>query len=119
VALAAGYGCVVDVEPVRSSEKAARYIAKYVTKASADRSVVPWERLDLETGEVSGKSPTYRLWSSSRRWGVTMKEIRAVQAAQAAQRAMYLRELVAALGDDAGGQQCSSDSRDSGAPPPG
>jgi hypothetical protein len=96
VAVAAGYGCVIDVEPVRSSDKAARYISKYVTKASNDRAVVPWETLDLETGELEGKRPTYRLWSSSRRWGVTMREMRAVQAAQARQRAMYLRELVEA-----------------------
>jgi hypothetical protein len=95
-ALAAGYGCVVDVEPVRSSEKAARYISKYVTKASGDRATVPWERVDQETGEVVGKRATYRLWSSSRRWGVTMREIRQTQAAQARARARYLLEFAAA-----------------------
>lgn len=100
LALAAGYGCVLDLEPVRSSEKAARYISKYVTKASSDRAVVPWERLDEETGELIGKRATYRLWSSSRRWGVTMKEIRAAQSAQARARANYLREWSALLADD-------------------
>jgi hypothetical protein len=99
-ALAAGYGCVVDVEPVRSSEKASRYISKYVTKASRDRAVVPWEAVDQETGEISGKRPTYRLWSSSRAWGVTMREIRAVQAAQARQRAHYLLELASFMAED-------------------
>lgn len=101
LAVAAGYGCVVDVEPVRSTQKAARYISKYVTKAAQDRTVVPWERLDLDTGEVEGKRPTYRLWSSSRRWGVTMREIKSTQAAQARARAGYLRELVAELQADA------------------
>jgi hypothetical protein len=100
LALAAGYGCVVDVESVRSAEKAARYISKYVTKASRDRAVVPWERLDHGTGEVIGKRPTYRLWSSSRRWGVTMRQIKATQAAQARQRAMYLRDLAELLAAD-------------------
>jgi hypothetical protein len=99
LALAAGYGCVVDVEPVRSSEKAARYISKYVTKASNDRAVVPWESVDQGTGEVVGKRPTYRLWSSSRAWGVTMREIRAIQGAQARARARYLVELQAAAED--------------------
>ncbi len=95
LALSAGYGCVLDLEPIRSSAKAARYISKYVTKASGDRAVVPWERLDMATGELAGRRATYRLWSSSRKWGVTMREMRATQAAQARQRAMYLRELLA------------------------
>lgn len=103
LALAAGYGCVLDLEPVKSVEKAARYIAKYVTKSSGERAAVPWEDLDPETGELVGKRATYRLWSSSRRWGITMREIRSVQAAQARARAMYLRELQALLADEAGG----------------
>lgn len=100
LAVAAGYGCMVDLEPVRSSEKAARYISKYVTKASGDRAVIPWETVDEATGELTGKRATYRLWSSSRRWGVTMKEIRATQAAQARARARYLADLLEALADD-------------------
>lgn len=97
LAIAAGYGCVLDLEPVRSAEKAARYISKYVTKAASDRAVIPWERVDEQTGELVGKRATYRLWSSSRRWGVTMKEIKATQAAQARARARYLREFQAAV----------------------
>jgi hypothetical protein len=96
-ALSAGYGCVLDVEPVRSAQKAARYISKYVAKASGDRPGVAWERLDPDTGELTGKHPTYRLWSSSRSWGVTMKELRAVMSAQARARAGYLRELAEAI----------------------
>lgn len=103
LALAAGYGCMVDVEPVRSSAKAARYIAKYVTKSSGERAVVPWEELDPTTGEVTGKRATYRLWSSARAWGVTMREIRSVAAAQARARARYLRELADLLAEEAGG----------------
>lgn len=100
LAIAAGYGCVLDLEPVRSVEKAARYIAKYVTKSSGERAAVPWEALDEDTGEVVGKRATYRLWSSSRRWGITMREIRAAQSAQARARAMYLRELAQLLSED-------------------
>lgn len=101
LALAAGYGCVLDIEPVRSAEKAARYLSKYVTKASGDRAVVPWEKVDQSTGEVSGKRATYRLWSSSRAWGVTMREIKATQSAQARARARYLIEYAELLADDA------------------
>lgn len=101
LALAAGYGCVLDLEPVRSAEKAARYISKYVTKASSDRAVVPWERVNEETGELVGKRATYRLWSSSRRWGVTMREIKNAQSEQARARARYLAEWAQLVTDDA------------------
>lgn len=100
-ALAAGYGCVLDLEPVRSAAKAARYIAKYVTKASGDRAVIPWEVVNDATGELTGKRATYRLWSSSRRWGVTMKEIKATQAAQARARARYLSDFLEAASEEA------------------
>jgi hypothetical protein len=97
--LAAGYGCVLDVEPVRSAGKAARYISKYVSKSSGERPGVSWERLDPDTGEIVDKRATYRLWSSSRAWGVTMRELRSVMSAQARARAMYLRELAEASTD--------------------
>jgi hypothetical protein len=100
LALAAGYGCVLDLEPVRSAGKAARYISKYVTKSAGARSEVPWERLNESTGELVEKSPTYRLWSSSQAWGVTMREIKNTQAEQARHRAMYLREFAAALREE-------------------
>lgn len=120
-ALAAGYGCVVDVEPVRSADKAARYISKYVTKSSGQRAVVPWERLDPETGELVGSRATYRLWSSSRAWGVTMREIKATQSAQARARALYVRELGELLASDAASAAVSTPdgtSIDSPDPPP-
>lgn len=100
LALSAGYGCVLDLEPVRSAEKAARYIAKYVTKSSGDRATIPWERVDYSTGEVVTKKATYRLWSSSRRWGVTMTEIKSTQAAQARARARAQRDFWQLLADD-------------------
>ena len=118
LALAAGYGCVVDLEPVRSVEKAARYISKYVTKASTDRAAVPWEGVDRRTGELVPIRARYRLWSSSRRWGVTMREIRAVQACQARQRAMYLRELAEALASDTAAAAGLAHTDSPGADPP-
>lgn len=119
LAVAAGYGCVVDIEPVRSSEKAARYISKYVTKSSGERAVVPWEAVDLETGEVTGKRATYRLWSSSRRWGVTMREIKATLSAQARARARYLDELAQLLAEENAGGLALASGTTSAGPDPG
>lgn len=103
-ALAAGYGCVLDMQPLESRKQIARYLAKYVGKGASGRAKVPWlsvvvQDYDRHTGELIevSKPPTYRLWSSSRHWGVTMKEIKAAQGAQARQRAMYLRDLEALL----------------------
>lgn len=110
-ALAAGYGCVLDLERLDSFGKVSRYLTKYVAKGAADRVHVPWSRwvADRQTGELMlRKKPTYRLWSASHRWGVTMKQIKAAQGAQARQRAMYLRELHALLESDAGGQRQGS-----------
>lgn len=100
-AIRAGYGCVVDVEPLMSAEKAARYVAKYVTKSTSERPSVPWSvvHLDEETGELVEvhKRASFRLWSSAHRWGVTMKQVKAVASAQARARALYLQQLEAAL----------------------
>lgn len=96
-ALRAGYGCVLDVERLDSVQKAARYLAKYVTKSTAERAEVPWSStiVDHDTGELVEVSarPTFRLWSSSRRWGVTMKHLRQVAQLQARARARYLEDL--------------------------
>jgi len=125
-AMSAGYGCVLDIEYLDSPKKAAKYLSKYVPKASVDRAVVPWsvQVIDTETGEITedGKRPTYRLWSSSRHWGVTMKEIRSVAAAQARQRAMYLRELDELLASSSNPESRSaaqSAPADNGDDPPG
>jgi len=76
---AAGYGCSMDLEPlVPGSRKYARYVAKYVTKSCDARADVPWLRvqLDRETGELEDKTDaTFRTWSSSQSWGLTMAAI--------------------------------------------
>jgi hypothetical protein len=106
LALAAGYGCVHDVQVIKSAQKAAWYIAKYVTKSSGDRGNVPWraEVLDEETGElrVMETTPTFRTWSSAQSWGFTLKGLREIARVQAQARARYLRELVDALESDTG-----------------
>lgn len=77
-ALAAGFGCNVRLDPVRSSAGAARYVSKYVTKGCSDRWTVPWRRdvVDRSTGEITTQlHPTYRAWSCSREWGPTMRDM--------------------------------------------
>lgn len=78
LATAAGYGCVMDLEPLEpGSRKAARYVAKYVTKSADQREIVPWSResVDRQTGEITeDHRPTFRTWSASRSWGLTMAE---------------------------------------------
>jgi hypothetical protein len=97
LALAAGYGCVFDLQVITSAQKAAWYVSKYVTKSSGSRQDVPWvaEVLDAHTGEVRPMHtvPTFRTWSASQGWGYTMKGLREIARAQARARAMYLREL--------------------------
>lgn len=106
LALAAGYGCVLDVEELQSASKAARYLAKYVTKSTTERPRVPWRRdvLNLETGEIESLHtiPTFRTWSSSYGWGVTLKGLRDIARVQARARARYLVELAGLLADDRG-----------------
>lgn len=108
LALAAGYGCVLDLRPIRSDEvgsieHTAEYVMKslagYVTKsAGSTRAGVPWRRdvLDDDTGEVRRLRTvaTYRLSSQSAGWGRTEAEVRAHNRAQAIRRA----ELLEALG---------------------
>jgi hypothetical protein len=63
------------------SRAAARYVGKYVTKATDARDDVPWtvETVDRATGlvlrrDVPGR---YRCWASSRKWGDSMAVVRA------------------------------------------
>lgn len=103
-AIRAGYGCVVDVEPLQNAAKAGKYLAKYVTKSSASRDDVPWSvmHVDYDTGEITERqvTATYRLWSAAHRWGITMKVLKQIAGAQARARAGYLSELQAALTDE-------------------
>lgn len=101
LALEAGYGCVHDVQPIHSAQKAAWYISKYVTKSSGDRQNVPWRAdvVDEETGEIRRleTSPTFRTWSSAQSWGFTLTGLRDLARMQARARARYLEELTSAL----------------------
>ena len=112
LALAAGYGCTYDVQVINSAQKAAWYISKYVTKAAGERSEIPWiaDVLDKTTGEIRRMktTATFRSWSAAQSWGFTLKGLREIARAQAAARAMYLRELTEILeSPSAGGVQLS------------
>ncbi len=84
IALAAGFGCQVDLTPL-SPQQHARYAAKYATKATDQRGDAPWavDVVNTRTGEVTrGSAPArYRTWSSSRQWGLTVRDVRAANRA--------------------------------------
>jgi hypothetical protein len=101
LAMAYGFGHAVDVQPVQPSH--AGYVAKYVAKSADDRGSVPWRgwrhqtkttrSVDVTTGELSSGetrrlvpswAPTFRTWSASRRWGTSMRAVRAAQVHYAA-----------------------------------
>jgi len=100
MAVAAGLGCVVDLKLVKGRNgiaNVAQYVAKYVSKACGDRDEIPWlgEVLDVETGELVTQDvrATYRTWSASRGWFVSMATMRAVMRDQARRRAAHLLGL--------------------------
>ncbi len=103
VAMDAGYGHQVDLSAVEpGSRRAARYVAKYVTKAVDLRAQVPWlaEVVDSRTGEVTvAEVPgRYRTWSMSRHWGGTMAGVRAAAAVYAlSKRALCPDEMPRAV----------------------
>jgi hypothetical protein len=113
-ALRAGFGHSVDLAPVEvGSKKFAYYVSKYVTDSCDSRSSVPWraEVVDTETGEVSRElvDGRYRTWSSSRAWGLTMRDIRAAAAAaMAAQIAREESDLLALLSCELGARALAS-----------
>jgi len=119
LAMAAGFGCTLDVAPLEpGTSKAARYVAKYVTKACDQRESVPWhrERIDYDTGEVTEQTDaTYRTWSSSRTWGITMAEVVAASR-RAAERAAARRAECERSPD--GPQAGGEDRPPPAAPPP-
>lgn len=107
LALAAGYGCVFDLQVLTSAAQVSRYISKYVTKSSGARGNVPWlaDVTDRDTGEVRTlhTTPTFRTWSAAHSWGFTKKGLRDIARAQARARDKYLREFAELLATDAGG----------------
>ncbi len=96
LAQVAGFGCVMDLSQVPNADyrKIANYIAKYVSKGS-DRKNAKWavEMCDTETGEIWRKNahPNFRAHSSSRDWGITLREIRALLRSGAERRAAALQ----------------------------
>lgn len=118
-ALEAGFGCTLDYAPITDARRAAYYVSKYVTKSVDSRDDVPWVApvVDEQTGEIRRvrTAATFRAWSSSREWGLTMREIRDALAASARLRAAALvsgDELEPATAPPAGTAPAS------GTPPP-
>jgi hypothetical protein len=105
LALAAGYGCVIDLQAVQVGadlSDLAAYVSKrlagYVSKSSgAHRLEVPWRAdvADQDTGEVLRLHtlPTYRTHSQSVGWGCTVAEVRAIARDQARRRAAALASM--------------------------
>lgn len=98
LAIANGFGHEFDLAPiVPGSRRHAYYVAKYVSKACDSRSEVPWnhEDVDQATGEIVQRTGPgrYRTWSSSHGWGLTMKAINEVCAAQRERRMALLAGL--------------------------
>ena len=92
LAMLAGFGCVIDYEASIGTGHAT-YVSKYATKATDQRAEVPWDVLDLETGEVLAvKEAKYRNWSCSRDWGLTMKALEAGIREAAQKRASLMAE---------------------------
>jgi hypothetical protein len=94
LAIRHGFGHEVKAVPI--ADHHAGYVAKYSSKAAAERSDVPWDGLvrfehvkaNHDTGEVlavvkgwrRSTRPSYRTWSKSRAWGDSMRVVRARQA---------------------------------------
>lgn len=77
LAIAFGFGHSIDIRRIASAEIVS-YCAKYASKSVDERAACPW--LDRETGEVTG-AMRVRTWTCSRRWGSSMRAVRASQAA--------------------------------------
>ena len=110
LAVDAGFGCVIDFKPAAAGDtRQAAYVSKYVTKATDQRGEVPWDVVDLETGEVEAvKDARYRTWSCSRGWGLTMKALEAGIREAAQKRAERLRELATLATEFAVSPACRS-----------
>jgi hypothetical protein len=81
MAIRYGFGHSLDLAAiVPGSRRHAYYVAKYVTKACDVRETVPWasDLVHPGTGEITRVDgmATYRTWSASHGWGLTMKQCR-------------------------------------------
>lgn len=90
LAIAAGFGCQTDLQPIPigSGEiaKIATYVSKYVSKAVDLRPDVPWsvpvvDPVTQETSQMPARA-TYRTWSQSRSWGPTLTQLRQLDLAR-------------------------------------
>lgn len=82
LAIRSGFGHGTDLRPIGNRKLgAAMYASKYVSKACDSREEVPWagDVVNEETGEIfrGEVHASYRTWSSSTSWGLSMKELRA------------------------------------------
>lgn len=107
LAIGYGFGHELDLAAiVPGSRRHAYYVSKYVTKACDSRDEVPWRAdvADERTGEIRRlrTTATYRTWSASRGWGLTMRECR-----EAARKA---REAAAAAAGQAVSQVLGGES---------
>jgi hypothetical protein len=98
MALAAGFGCNLKLDVVQPGSRAhTYYLSKYVTKTADARAEVPWiaDVCDEDTGELvpMQTDPTFRGWSQSRGFGITVKALKAHYQASAAAAADRLRAL--------------------------
>jgi hypothetical protein len=116
LAIGNGFGHELDLAPiVPGSRKHAYYVAKYVTKACDSRDEVPWRSdvVDRATGEIQRLHTfaSYRTWSASRGWGLTMREVRQIASrARAAVKPSANAESCVALVDGlAADSHCVSD----------
>lgn len=90
LAIEAGFGHEVDLQPIAPGSahaaKVAAYVSKYVTKATSDRPEVPWAVpfIDPATGEARfiDAPATFRTWSQSQTWGKSMAHLRAADLAR-------------------------------------
>ena len=119
LAIANGFGHSIDLQELAPGSKnaasAAHYVAKYVTKSCDDRDNLPWlkDMVDPETYEVTEQnvSATFRTWSQSKNWGLTMAALRDVarrrwESRQAAHQALASEPLLCGASGDS---QCLAD----------
>lgn len=87
-AVNAGFGRIFDLKPVSDDERAAQYVAKYINKARQQRRMVPWP------GRAEGNVASYRSFSRSQGFGISVAEVRARR------HRRFMTDWVAAAADE-------------------